>query len=78
MPRPFDPNDAETYLADPRTRKWLVRCTGCGRVGYRADAPAEFFGRYWVERKLEPFEVDDRGRCPTCQAAGGETSSGTP
>ena len=77
MPRSFDPNDPETYFADPRTRKWLVRCTGCGRVGFRADAPAEFFNRYWAEQKLEALDRDDRGRCQVCRAADAQTRPGS-
>ena len=69
MPKPFLPDDPETYFNDPRTRKWLVRCSGCGRVGYRLDTPEEAFNRYWMERKLEPLDLDDQGLCETCRSA---------
>lgn len=69
MPKVFDPHDPESYFNDPRTREWLVRCVGCRRVGFRRDAPTEFFNRYWMERKLESLNLDDRGLCETCRAA---------
>jgi len=65
----FDPNDPETYLQDRRTRKWVVRCASCGRVGYRADVPEDAFDRYWFKRKLDPMTLDERGLCETCTRA---------
>jgi hypothetical protein len=69
VPRAFDPRDPESYLADPRTRKWVVRCLSCWRFGYRADAPERFFNRHWLERKFEPLDLDEMGRCHWCRAA---------
>jgi hypothetical protein len=65
----FEPHDPETYFNDPRTRRWLVRCLGCRRIGYRADTPLDAFNRYWMERKLEPLDLDEQGFCETCRAA---------
>ena len=70
----FDPDDPPSYFADPRTRKWVIQCLTCRRVGYRSDAPPDAFNRYWFERKLEPMRLDDMGRCEQC-VAGGENGS---
>ncbi len=69
MPKEFLPDDPESYFHDPRTRKWLVRCAGCRLIGYRPNTPVDAFNRYWMERKLEPLDLDDRGLCETCRAA---------
>lgn len=61
-------HDPEWYLKDPRTRKWMVQCSGCLRWGYRADAPVEFFGRSQLEKYLELLKLDTRGLCDSCQA----------
>lgn len=37
-------HDPQWYMNEPRTRKWLVQCSGCQRIGYRSDAPENFFG----------------------------------
>jgi hypothetical protein len=72
--RPHDVNrikheqhDPEWYLADPRTRKWMVQCRTCLRYGYRHDAPAEFFDRALLNQHFEALELDDGGRCQHCQ-----------
>jgi hypothetical protein len=65
----FDPHDPETYFEDPRTRRWLVRCASCDRIGYRADMPTDAFNRYWMERKLEAMTLDEHGRCEVCAEA---------
>lgn len=59
----FDPRDPESYLSDPRTRKWVVRCVGCQRFGFRADAPAQFFGRACSRStsNLYPLKRGDAG-----------------
>ena len=69
MPRDFDPRNPESYLSDPRSRKWVVRCNGCQRFGFRTDAPAQFFNRAWLETYFEPFDLDERGLCVDCRAA---------
>jgi hypothetical protein len=69
MPKPFDPNDPESYFADPRTRRWVVRCAGCGRFGFWSDAPEQFFNRYWLKKKFEPLDLDERALCDVCRAA---------
>ena len=53
---------------DPRARKWMVSCMTCGRVGFEADSPEEFFNRYWLER-LGPLRISDDGRCQECVRA---------
>jgi hypothetical protein len=74
MPRQFDPHDPESYFDDPRSRKWVVRCVGCRRIGYRSEARAEFFNRYWLEWKFEALDLDDRGLCEACRDALGRSS----
>jgi hypothetical protein len=44
----------------------MSACLSCGRVGFRADAPPVFFGRYWLER-LGPLQLADDGRCQECE-----------
>lgn len=60
-------NDAHWHLDDPRTRKWMVQCSACGRIGYRADAPEKFFGRAHLVRYFEALDLDDKGRCQVCR-----------
>lgn len=64
-------NDARWHLDDPRTRKWMVQCTACGRIGFRADAPKKFFGRAHLVRHFDALALDESGRCETCRAASG-------
>jgi hypothetical protein len=45
------------------------------RIGYRVDVPEWFFNRYWLERKVEQFDLDDQGLCPTCHTALGRATS---
>jgi hypothetical protein len=61
--------DAEWLRSDPRTRNWIVRCVACQRIGDRADAPEEFFGRYFVVRDFEPLHLDAAGLCVDCRKA---------
>jgi len=58
-------HDAEWYLADPRTRRWMIQCHRCMRWGYQADAPATFFGRSALVRHFEPIKSD--GVCEQCR-----------
>jgi hypothetical protein len=61
----------DAYLAMiPRAaHKWVVRCAGCGRQGYRPDLPETAkYGR-GLRWALEPLEVDDSGRCDACRSA---------
>ncbi len=57
------------YLRRPRERKWLVQCVGCQRVGYRADAPKEFFNRREITNQFQPLQLNSQGLCPECQEA---------
>lgn len=66
----FDPHDPETYHEHPRTRRWLVRCAACNRIGYRADMPDDAFNRSWMARILEAMDLDEQGRYETCAEAG--------
>lgn len=62
-------HDVTWPLDDPRTRKWMVKCAGCGLVGYHAAAPARFFGRAHLVRHFKPIALDDLGLCEACHAA---------
>ncbi len=35
--------DPKWHLSDRRTRKWMIQCSVCQTIGYRADAPEKFF-----------------------------------
>src|SRR5512139_3631699 len=59
--------DHEWHLRDPRTRKWLVQCVGCQRVGYSHDAPDKFFGRYHLVKYFEPLLLSEDGLCSECE-----------
>ena len=63
------PHDINWHLASPRTRKWLVQCVICQTIGYRADAPAKFFGRAHLVRHFRPLATDEQGRCADCLAS---------
>jgi hypothetical protein len=60
--------DKEWHFDDPRTRKWMVQCVVCQVVGYKHDAPREFFGRHHLVRHFRPLEVDEAGVCVNCKA----------
>lgn len=62
-------NNPEWHLSDPRTRKWMVQCVVCQRIGYRADAPEQFFGRVHLAKHFEPLDVDSAGMCENCSKA---------
>jgi hypothetical protein len=62
-------HDPDWFLRDPRTRKWMVQCIGCQRVGYRADAPERFFGRKQLVAHLQPLALDSTGLCEECERA---------
>jgi hypothetical protein len=59
-------HDPEWYLADPRTRKWMIQCAICSRWGYRSDAPTEFFGRSQLEHYFDAINPADP-RCGQCR-----------
>ena len=48
------------------SRKWLVSCSGCGRVGYRRDTPDEGVA---FRRIAEQLDLDNSGLCEQCSAA---------
>jgi hypothetical protein len=58
----------EWHLRDPRTRKWLVQCVVCQRVGYKPNPPEKFFGREHLLAYFEPLELDENGVCRQCEA----------
>ncbi len=62
-------HNAEWYLNDPRTRKWMVRCSACGTIGYRDDAPDKFFGREQLIKYFKAQNLDDQGMCAVCRFA---------
>ena len=61
--------DIEWHLRDPRTRKWIVQCVVCQRIGYKADAPDKFFGRAHLVKYFEPLALDEGGVCASCREA---------
>jgi hypothetical protein len=60
---------AERLLDDPRSRKWIAQCAACLRIGYRADAKAQFFNRHWLTRYYESLDLAGGGRCQHCRAS---------
>jgi hypothetical protein len=58
----------EWHLQHPQTRKWLVQCVICQRVGYRYNAPEKFFGRKHLVAYFEPLELNENGICKQCQS----------
>lgn len=59
--------DPEWHLDEPRTRKWMVQCVICKTIGYRADAPKQFFGRYHLVKHFKQMNLDATGVCEDCQ-----------
>jgi hypothetical protein len=53
---------------DPGSRKWMVACAACGRIGLRADTPDRFWNRLNLE-KLGRVRLDESGLCEECQRA---------
>ena len=45
----------------------MAQCAACGVIGYRHDAPEQFFGRSLLIKYFEPISLDDRGLCEECQ-----------
>ena len=65
-------HDPEWHLDDSRTRKWIVQCGACQRIGYRADAPSRFFGRAHLVRHFEALDLDlATGLCQDCRGLAG-------
>lgn len=60
-------HDPEWHMDDPRTRKWLLQCGACQRIGYRADSSGRFHGRAHLVAHLEPMILDAAGLCPECR-----------
>jgi hypothetical protein len=71
-----EPHTVDWFLRDPRKGKWIVQCVGCQQIGYRADAPEEFFDRQRITYQLRPLSVDERGLCPECVEAESHIKSG--
>ena len=59
---------AEALDRDPASRKRMVRCVGCDRVGLRAETPDRFWNSPWLEQ-LDRLPVDERGLCEQCATA---------
>ncbi len=59
--------DSEWYLSDPRTRKWMVQCVICQIIGYRADAPEQFFSRHHLLKHFKSINLDATGICEDCR-----------
>jgi hypothetical protein len=52
----------------PHLSKWLIRCTGCGKRGYRPDTP-ETPRNLLASIRVEPIDVDASTLCEPCRAA---------
>jgi hypothetical protein len=50
------------------SRKWLVRCDGCGEVGYRPETPSTGVA---FRRIFELLELNASGLCEQCADAVG-------
>jgi hypothetical protein len=57
----------EWHLQDHRTRKWLVQCVVCQKIGYKHDAPDSFFGREHIIAYFKPLVLNQNGVCEQCQ-----------
>ena len=69
-----EPHDPEWHLNHPRTRKWMVQCSGCLRWSYRVDAPKRFWGRPHMERHFEAIDLVD-GLCQQCRRGLGKANN---
>lgn len=54
-------------LVPQASRKWLVRCVACGRIGYREGTPR--LGVWGFRRGFAQLDLDDSGLCAECSAA---------
>ena len=65
----------EEYLAMyPKLNRWMNRCAGCQRLGYKPELPYQIYP--WpsavpanLRRFFSPLEVDEDGLCEQCRAA---------
>ncbi len=67
-------HNAEWYLNDLRTRKWMVQCSACGVTGYRADVPNKFFGWEQLIKYFKAVNLDEQGMCRECRLASNQLS----
>lgn len=58
--------DINWHLNDPRTRKWIVKCSVCDTSGFKHDAPEEFFGKAHLEKHFRLMQLNELGACEDC------------
>jgi hypothetical protein len=58
----------EWFLNDPRTRKWIVQCAGCGLYGRRGDTPSTI-PKVNFETMFPIMNLNDEGICENCGQA---------
>jgi hypothetical protein len=55
----------EWFLADPRTRKWIVQCAACGQYGRKPDTP-DNIPKIHFEEMFPVMALNEKGLCPVC------------
>jgi hypothetical protein len=55
----------EWYLADPRTRKWIVQCVACHAYGRKPNTPSTI-PKFNFEQNFPVMDLDERGMCSEC------------
>jgi hypothetical protein len=62
----------EWFLNDPRTRKWIVQCSGCGGYGRKPETPTSI-PKFRFEEIFSPMVIDaEQGLCEQCREAEGK------
>ena len=56
----------EWFLADPRTRKWIVQCAACGLYGRKPNTP-DTIPKVDFEEVFPILDIDEQGLCPVCR-----------
>jgi hypothetical protein len=54
----------EWYLADPRTKKWIVQCATCKTYGRKSNTPE--VPKVNFEKNFPVLELDEDSLCPVC------------
>jgi hypothetical protein len=49
--------------------RWVNRCLGCGRVGFKPEMPDDARGAHFLKTEVEPLSLDERGLCDVCAVA---------
>ena len=59
----------EWFLDDPRTRRWIVQCSGCAAYGRKPNTPTTI-PKFRFEEMFPVMVLDEeRGRCEQCREA---------